>query len=44
MNRSFTSDPASPFAGVNQNRLGRNGGFNGIDEFLETKFIGVNIP
>ncbi|MEI9906818.1 MAG: NAD-dependent succinate-semialdehyde dehydrogenase [Actinomycetota bacterium] len=43
INRGVISDPAAPFGGVKQSGLGREGGFNGIHEFLETKFIGVEI-
>ena len=35
--------PAAPFGGVKQSGLGREGGFDGIYEFLETKYIGVEI-
>ena len=43
INRGVISDPAAPFGGVKQSGLGREGGFAGIHEFLETKFIGVEI-
>jgi len=43
INRGVISDPAAPFGGVKQSGLGREGGFDGIHEFLETKFIGVEI-
>lgn len=43
INRGMISDPAAPFGGVKQSGLGREGGFDGIHEFLETKFIGVTI-
>jgi succinate-semialdehyde dehydrogenase/glutarate-semialdehyde dehydrogenase len=43
INRGVISDPAAPFGGVKQSGLGREGGFAGIDEFLETKFIGLAI-
>ena len=43
INRGVISDPAAPFGGVKQSGLGREGGFDGIYEFLETKYIGVEI-
>ncbi|HEX5769405.1 MAG TPA: aldehyde dehydrogenase family protein, partial [Nocardioidaceae bacterium] len=32
------------FGGVKQSGLGREGGFEGIEEFLETKYIGLADP
>mgnify|MGYP003344832690 FL=1 len=43
INRGVISDPAAPFGGYKQSGLGREGGFDGINEFLETKYIGVEI-
>jgi succinate-semialdehyde dehydrogenase/glutarate-semialdehyde dehydrogenase len=43
INRGVISDPAAPFGGFKQSGLGREGGFDGIHEFLETKYIGVDI-
>ena len=43
INRGLISDPAAPFGGVKQSGLGREGGFDGIHEFLQTKYIGVEI-
>jgi succinate-semialdehyde dehydrogenase / glutarate-semialdehyde dehydrogenase len=43
INRGVISDPAAPFGGFKQSGLGREGGFDGIHEFLETKYIGVTI-
>ncbi|MEY2768888.1 MAG: hypothetical protein RL359_524, partial [Actinomycetota bacterium] len=34
INRGMISDPAAPFGGVKQSGLGREGGFDGIHEFL----------
>lgn len=39
VNRGVVSDPAAPFGGMKQSGLGREGGFAGIHEFLETKYI-----
>ncbi len=41
INRGVISDPAAPFGGYKQSGLGREGGFDGIHEFLEKKYIGV---
>ena len=43
INKGVISDPAAPFGGVKQSGLGREGGFAGIEEFLETIYIGVEI-
>jgi len=43
INKGVISDPAAPFGGLKQSGLGREGGFAGIEEFLETKYIGVEI-
>lgn len=44
MNTGLVSNPAAPFGGVKQSGLGREGGFEGIDEYLETKYIGLPDP
>jgi succinate-semialdehyde dehydrogenase/glutarate-semialdehyde dehydrogenase len=41
VNRGVVSDPAAPFGGVKQSGLGREGGFEGIREFLETQYIAL---
>jgi succinate-semialdehyde dehydrogenase/glutarate-semialdehyde dehydrogenase len=41
LNQGVVSNPAAPFGGVKQSGLGREGGSIGIDEFLETKYIGI---
>jgi succinate-semialdehyde dehydrogenase/glutarate-semialdehyde dehydrogenase len=41
VNRGVVSDPAAPFGGVKQSGLGREGGAEGIEEYLETKYIAV---
>jgi succinate-semialdehyde dehydrogenase/glutarate-semialdehyde dehydrogenase len=43
INKGVISDPAAPFGGFKQSGLGREGGFAGVEEFLETKYIGVEI-
>jgi succinate-semialdehyde dehydrogenase / glutarate-semialdehyde dehydrogenase len=42
INRGFVSDPAAPFGGYKGSGLGREGGREGIEEFLETKYIAVD--
>jgi succinate-semialdehyde dehydrogenase/glutarate-semialdehyde dehydrogenase len=42
LNRGLISDPAAPFGGVKESGLGREGGFEGIDEYLETKYVAAN--
>lgn len=39
LNRGLVSDPAAPFGGVKQSGVGREGGREGIWEFLETKYV-----
>lgn len=39
LNRGLVSDPAAPFGGVKQSGLGREGGREGIWEYLETKYV-----
>jgi len=41
INRGVISDPAAPFGGYKQSGLGREGGFDGVHEFLEKKYIGA---
>jgi succinate-semialdehyde dehydrogenase/glutarate-semialdehyde dehydrogenase len=41
INKGVISDPAAPFGGFKQSGLGREGGFAGIEEFLETQYIGM---
>ncbi|MBV0918479.1 NAD-dependent succinate-semialdehyde dehydrogenase [Mycobacteroides chelonae] len=43
LNRPVVSTPAAPFGGVKQSGIGREGGFAGIEEFLETKYIGAAV-
>jgi succinate-semialdehyde dehydrogenase/glutarate-semialdehyde dehydrogenase len=44
INVGVVSNPAAPFGGVKQSGLGREGGFEGIEEFLETKYVGLADP
>ena len=39
VNQGIVSNPATPFGGVKQSGIGREGGRQGIEEFLEQKLI-----
>ena len=42
VNRGLVSDPSAPFGGVKQSGLGREGAMEGMHEYLESKYIGVD--
>ncbi len=41
LNRGVVSNAAAPFGGVKQSGFGREGGFEGIGEYLETKYVAI---
>jgi succinate-semialdehyde dehydrogenase/glutarate-semialdehyde dehydrogenase len=41
LNRGLVSDPAAPFGGVKQSGIGREGGHEGMLDYLESKYIAV---
>jgi succinate-semialdehyde dehydrogenase/glutarate-semialdehyde dehydrogenase len=43
LNQGMVSNPAAPFGGVKQSGFGREGGAEGIEEYLETKYVAVNL-
>jgi succinate-semialdehyde dehydrogenase / glutarate-semialdehyde dehydrogenase len=43
LNQGVVSNPAAPFGGVKQSGFGREGGFEGIDEYLETKYVAMGV-
>ncbi|MFL5849551.1 MAG: NAD-dependent succinate-semialdehyde dehydrogenase [Solirubrobacteraceae bacterium] len=43
LNQGMVSNPAAPFGGVKQSGFGREGGHEGIEEYLETKYVAVNL-
>jgi succinate-semialdehyde dehydrogenase/glutarate-semialdehyde dehydrogenase len=43
LNQGVVSNPAAPFGGVKQSGFGREGGFEGIGEYLETKYVALGI-
>ncbi|SEB09282.1 NAD-dependent succinate-semialdehyde dehydrogenase [Leifsonia sp. 21MFCrub1.1] len=44
LNSGVISNPAAPFGGVKQSGLGREGGLEGIEEYLETTYVGMAHP
>jgi succinate-semialdehyde dehydrogenase / glutarate-semialdehyde dehydrogenase len=43
LNQGIVSNPAAPFGGVKASGFGREGGVEGIEEYLETKYVAVNL-
>jgi succinate-semialdehyde dehydrogenase/glutarate-semialdehyde dehydrogenase len=43
VNLGVVSNPAAPFGGVKQSGFGREGGYEGINEYLEVKYIGLKV-
>ena len=39
LNTGLVSNAAAPFGGVKQSGMGREGGLEGINEYLETKYV-----
>ncbi len=44
INQGLVSNPAAPFGGVKASGLGREGGHEGIAEYLETKYLALRLP
>jgi succinate-semialdehyde dehydrogenase/glutarate-semialdehyde dehydrogenase len=43
VNQGIVSNPAAPFGGVKHSGFGREGGYEGIEEYLEIKYVAVNL-
>jgi len=43
LNQGMVSNPAAPFGGVKQSGFGREGGPEGIEEYLESKYVAINL-
>ncbi len=41
VNTGIVSNPAAPFGGVKHSGFGREGGAEGIEEYLEVKYVGI---
>ncbi|MGI8492966.1 MAG: NAD-dependent succinate-semialdehyde dehydrogenase [Acidimicrobiales bacterium] len=44
LNQGIVSNPAAPFGGVKQSGFGREGGREGIEEYLAVKYVSVRMP
>jgi succinate-semialdehyde dehydrogenase/glutarate-semialdehyde dehydrogenase len=43
LNQGLVSNPAAPFGGIKQSGFGREGGPEGIEEYLATKYVAINL-
>jgi succinate-semialdehyde dehydrogenase / glutarate-semialdehyde dehydrogenase len=43
LNQGIVSNASAPFGGIKQSGFGREGGAEGIEEYLETKYIAINL-
>ena len=43
LNQGIVSNAGAPFGGVKQSGFGREGGREGIEEYLETKYVAMNL-
>lgn len=44
LNQGMVSNAAAPFGGVKQSGFGREGGVEGIEEYVETKYVAMTLP
>ncbi|MGH3085980.1 MAG: NAD-dependent succinate-semialdehyde dehydrogenase [Rubrobacteraceae bacterium] len=43
LNQGMVSNASAPFGGIKHSGFGREGGAEGIEEFLETKYVAINL-
>ena len=43
LNQGLVSNAGAPFGGVKQSGIGREGGNEGVHEYLETKYVAINV-
>ena len=43
LNQGMVSNAGAPFGGVKQSGIGREGGNEGIEEYLEAKYVAVKL-
>ncbi|MTD45694.1 aldehyde dehydrogenase family protein [Conexibacter sp. W3-3-2] len=44
LNQGLVSNAGAPFGGVKQSGFGREGGPEGLGEYLETRYVAMNVP
>jgi len=44
LNQGMVSNAGAPFGGVKQSGFGREGGAEGLGEYLETRYVAMNVP
>ena len=44
LNQGMVSNAGAPFGGVKQSGIGREGAHEGIEEYLETVYVGIPDP
>jgi succinate-semialdehyde dehydrogenase/glutarate-semialdehyde dehydrogenase len=43
LNQGMVSNASAPFGGVKQSGFGREGGHEGIEEYLSVKYVAINV-
>ncbi len=43
LNQGIVSNASAPFGGIKQSGFGREGGYEGIEEYVETKYVAVKL-
>jgi succinate-semialdehyde dehydrogenase/glutarate-semialdehyde dehydrogenase len=43
INRGLVSNVAAPFGGIKQSGLGREGGREGIEDYLDLKYVAIDL-
>ena len=43
LNRGLVSNAAAPFGGIKHSGFGREGGTEGIEEYLDTKYVAIDM-
>jgi succinate-semialdehyde dehydrogenase/glutarate-semialdehyde dehydrogenase len=43
LNQGMVSNAGAPFGGIKQSGFGREGGHEGMEEYLETKYVAINL-